>query len=376
MRALAAVVRMESLTATARHEPQIAVRCGTLTLTPRLLASQLPLRHRNRLALGPLGAPRADRPADRRSLPRRVLEKASANRAVRRRFAHRLELLPRRTKRTAEKLERDGGETPQLPQKRRGGRAARAWTNRQVTQPIRRGERALRVRTCAVVLRTALAAAVTLVVLTTTATAATPKPHAAWAWTPYEASQVLTFGHPQWNVPGWDTSRKNCSFLPRGLACDFVQQASCTPIGSAIWVGHYADYRCAVVFEHDPASSASPTPQSTTLYVKNSRVGLGTACVSNVSLPATCPGSPVTKLYPPWLLFARINTNALAYWRCADKPNKNGVYQCVVGHVDAAVIATIVPKPLSVTLRPSGLSFKDALCKVFGATSTACKYGG
>jgi hypothetical protein len=218
--------------------------------------------------------------------------------------------------------------------------------------------------------KAAVAATLTLVVLVATATAATPKPRPAWAWTPFEATQVLIMGHPQWDTAATDCRRP-------GGGCDYPEKATCSPIGAAVWLGHYAAFRCSVVYRHWnlPGLYDNPT-QSATLYVANSRTGLGTACVSSESLPTTCAGRPLpAPSNPPRLLFARLNTSTTpAYWRCTNTPNRNGVYRCVYAFRTTASMATIVLKPLSVALLPSSLSYHDAVCKVFGSTSSACKY--
>ncbi len=171
------------------------------------------------------------------------------------------------------------------------------------------------------------------------ASAATPKPKPAWAWTPFEATQILI-----WNIPQWNTSATDCQGSRPGGGCDYVEQASCAPIGSPAWSGHYAAFKCSVVYRHWNMSGLSDgPPQSATLYLANSRVGLGSGCVSTESLPKSCPG----RAFPPRpnavrLLLFRLG-HLPAYYRCADKPNRNGVYQSVYAfRATQTVIATIV----------------------------------
>jgi hypothetical protein len=227
--------------------------------------------------------------------------------------------------------------------------------------------------TIEVVWKMASAAAVALIAVTAVASAATPKPNPAWAWTPFEATQALI-----WNMPQWNTAATDCvGTRPDVGGCDYVEQATCAPIGSPVWLGHYASFKCSAVYRHwsTPGVYDSP-PQTATLYLANSRVGLGSGCVSTDSLPKTCPGHalPSYAANAATLLRARLS-RLPAYWRCTDKPNRNGVYQCVYTfRATQTVIATVVLKPPSVALRPTPLSYKGAVCAVFGTTSSACKY--
>ena len=192
-----------------------------------------------------------------------------------------------------------------------------------------------------------------LLALVSSSLAATPTQRPGWALTPFEAAQVLRMGHQLRRLPGHDR--------------EYVDQVTCAPIGKAAWPGRYGNFKCSGTYRHWESGGWDDNPPlPITLYLAQSRTGLGTPCVSTEALPTSCPGSPTPNWPANGLLLYRIAGRGTppAYHRCTDQPNRNGVYRCAYGTRDGAVMATVTLKPQMVTLQPTSLSWEAAECKI------------